>query len=176
MILFAAAGAADYHILTDTAIWSGVVFVLLCLILGKLAWPAVAAAMRHREYAVVDSLRQAELARDEAQRLRDQRDQARARSRLQALALVEEAKRDAERVRVEHVARARSESERIRQRVEREITLARRKALDELWRRTTDLSAELAERLLQIRLSHDDHRRLVGQAIREIGQVAGARR
>lgn len=173
MIVFSAHDGYVWQ--SDLALWSGVVFVLLVVLLAKFAAPSIVAAMHSREQSIVDSLRQADIALNEAAIIREQHEKARVASRQAAAALVVEAKRDAAQMRTEHVARARTEADRIAQRARREITLARRKALDELWMRTTDLSATLAEKLVASRLTPDDHRRLVNQAISEIGNKAEVR-
>lgn len=164
----------EYAVWTDLAIWSAVVFVLLATLLVRYAGPPVSAAMRQREAVVIHSLRQAELARTEAQALRRKQEEERVRAREQAQLFVAVAESDAARTRVQLVGHAREEAERLRRRAHREIELAKRKALDELWRTTAELCARLAERLVQTQLTAEDHRRLVEQAMHEIGRQAGA--
>lgn len=167
-----AAGYVWYH---DLSIWSGVVFVILASVLGRFAGRPIAAAMRQREESVLASLRQAEITRADTARLRQHHELERQKSRRHAEALVAEARRDAERTQKDIVARVHDDVQRLQQRVQREIVLAKRKALDELWQTATELSLETAGRILAVGLSADDHRRLVDQAVADLARAAGAR-
>jgi F-type H+-transporting ATPase subunit b len=166
---------ADYVWYHDLSIWSGVVFVILVSVLGRFAGRPIAIAMREREEAVLSSLRQAEITRAETDRLRRLHEQERQKARKQAEALVAEAHRDAERTRNDILAHVQEDVKRLQRRVQREIVLAKRKALDELWQTATELSLETAGRILAVGLSADDHRRLIDQAMADLAQAAGVR-
>lgn len=167
--------AAAYVWYHDLSIWSGVVFVILVAVLARFAGRPIATAMHEREEAVLASLRQAEITRAETDRLRQQHELERAKARKHAEALVAEARRDAERTQKEIIARVQEDVQRLRQRMQREIVLAKRKALDELWQTATELSLDTAGRILALGLSADDHCRLIDQAVADLATRVGAR-
>ena len=56
----------------DVAIWTLVVFLLLLFILGRFAWKPMLEGLRKREQSIHDAISEAERAREEAHRFRDQ--------------------------------------------------------------------------------------------------------
>jgi F-type H+-transporting ATPase subunit b len=170
MIIAAAAG--DYAWYLDLAIWSGVVFLVLLAILAKFVATPVASAMDERQKSTLETLSQAQIAQERVRELRRQQEQQKARSRERAVALIADAERDAKRLREEIVARMQAECEVLLARMEREIELVRRRSVHELWRTTTDVTTTVAEKILRTRLTDDDHRRLVDEAIAEIAVAA----
>jgi F-type H+-transporting ATPase subunit b len=157
----------------DLAFWTAVVFVILVVVLAWFAGSPLVEAMRQRQSEILERVSRAEQARKEVEQLLQKQDEERTKSRAAARALIREAKSDADRVRLEVVARARTEAERMQQRAEREIGLLRHKAVYELWVLATDLSASAAEQMVRNELSPDDRRRLVDAAIAEISAATG---
>jgi F-type H+-transporting ATPase subunit b len=174
VILFAA-GSAGYHWALDLQIWSGVIFVLLLFVLGAFVAPGVGAAMRKREESIVERVHAAQSALAEIDRIRERQKVERRRMLQEAAELRKEAQADADRLRGEMIARAQEEVERTKHRVDREIRLATQKAMHELWSTSAELSVQVARRILQQRLGADDQKRLIDEAVQEIGKVAEAK-
>lgn len=164
-ILFAA-------LAVDLAFMSLIIFVLLVLILFKLFAKPIATGMRRRAETIAEALRQADVARAETEKVLADLQQQRAKARAQARELIEAAKRDAELTRKNVLVRAKVDADTLRARSEREIRLATQAALQELWSTTANLSLAIAERMLQATLDASDQRRLIDQALVEIGQSA----
>jgi F-type H+-transporting ATPase subunit b len=137
-------------------------------LLGAFARGPIVEAMKKRQEQVLENLRQADLAAQESKRL--MQEHAREREKLKARA--DELRRlaiaDVERIRKESAARAAEEIESQRRRTEREIQLAKQKAVVELWRTATDQSTQLADRFLHTGVDAADHDRLIEQAIADV--------
>ena len=73
----------------------------------------------------------------------------------------------------DHLAKAQTEAEELRERAGKEIELQKNKALDELRRETVDLTIMAASQLLGRSLDDDDHRKMTEGVIEELGQVKG---
>src|SRR5215813_11227663 len=105
------------------AIWTLAIFVLVVIVLGKFAWGPVLSLLKQREDFIHKSLSDAKHDRDEAEaRLKDYA--ARLQSaQAEAVGIIEEARRDAERLRQELRERAKSEADTMIKNAERQIDL-----------------------------------------------------
>lgn len=158
----------------DLSVWSIVVFFILCAVVALATGKPLNEAMQKRERSIVESLTQAEIAREEGRKLEAEFERQRIKSREFAKSLIEEAKADAKRARDIILERANAEAARTRARIEREINLARLKATHELWLTATELSTDMARKILASQLNEADHRRLIREAMDSIGSRAEA--
>lgn len=170
-----AASTGQYFWATDLGLWSGVVFVLLCLILSVAGGKPLIEAMSRRQLKIADELNQAAIAEAEADRAMARHEEEKTRLQAEAKALVTQAKKDAERIKADIVARAQAEVKSSQDRVEKEIRLFRQKAMQELWLTAAELSVGKAEQMIRTQLNADDHRRLIDESWNEIFALAERR-
>lgn len=159
----------------DLGLWTVVVFGLLLFVLRKLAWTPWLDATRRREQNIQQALDEAQQARGEAQRLRGelqtQMDQAADKVR----GLMDQARRDAQHATDDMLGKARGEIQKERERLHREIGMARDQALQEIWTQTAQLATLISAKAIRRQLNSDDHRRLVDEAITELRQAGKER-
>jgi len=153
-------------------IWSIVVFVILLTVLKKYAWGPILEGLQKREHNIESAVREAQQARDEAQRLRDQLQREVDKAHEKVRDILDEGRRDAQRMTDEMIAKARTEIQAERDRLRREIEMARDQALHELWKQAADLATMISAKAIRRQLSAEDHRRLVDEALAEL-QGAG---
>ncbi|HMC64083.1 MAG TPA: F0F1 ATP synthase subunit B [Gemmataceae bacterium] len=174
-------GAAEPPIFTpvriDLAIWTLVVFLLLLFILTKYAWGPMLEALKKREESVRAAIEEALRAREEAQRLREQLQKELNSAHEKVREILDEGRRDAQRLTEEMIAKARSEIQTERDRLRREIETARDQALHELWKQAAQLATLISAKAVRRHLTEDDHRQLVDEALAELsGAVENGRR
>jgi F-type H+-transporting ATPase subunit b len=146
------------------------IFVLVLVVLAKVAWGPLLAALQSREKYIRESLASAKRDRESAERtLREYEDKLR-EAREEASAMVEEGRRDAEVVRRKIEEDARASAEAIAERAKREIGIARDTALRELHEQSAQLAMTMASAVLKRQLSPEDHRKLVEDALDELGE------
>jgi len=105
------------------AIWTLGIFVIVVLVLGKFAWGPVLSLLQERERFIHKSLSDAKHDRDEAEaRLKDYANKLQS-AQAEAVAIIEEARRDAERLREDLRERAKSEADTMVKNAERQIEL-----------------------------------------------------
>jgi F-type H+-transporting ATPase subunit b len=151
------------------AIWTLAIFLLVVLILGKFAWGPVLALLQERERFIHKSLADAKHDREEAEaRLREYAAKIQT-ARAEAAAIVEEARRDSERLREDLKQRARTEADTMIQNAERQISLQTQRAIQEIRREAVDLSVAIASKIIQRNLTKEDNQRLIDEAIRQVG-------
>ena len=151
------------------AIWTLAIFLLVVAILGKFAWGPVLALLQERERFIHKSLADAKRDRDEAEaRLKEYAAKIQT-ARAEAGVIVEEARRDAERLREDLKQRARAEADTMIQNAERQISLQTQRAIQEIRREAVDLSVAIASKIIQRNLTKEDNQRLIDEAIRQVG-------
>jgi F-type H+-transporting ATPase subunit b len=150
------------------AIWTLVIFVIVVVVLGKFAWGPVLSLLKQREDFIHKSLSEAKRDRDEAEaRLKEYA--ARLQSaQLEAVSIIDEARRDAERLRQELRERAKSEADTMIKNAERQIDLQTTRAVQQLRQEAVDLSVTIASKILQRNISKEDNEKLIADALRQI--------
>lgn len=163
-----AAGENPMEFRADTALWSVVVFVILFAILYFKAWPLVLEGLQKREETIRSSLEEAKRTRVEMEQLRAQFHKEMAEAQQQIPKLMEEARRDAEAMSAEMRAKAATDIQAERDRLRREVEIAKDQAIKELWEQAAQLAALISTKAIGRALSEDDHRRLIDEALSEL--------
>ena len=150
------------------AIWTLVIFLIVVLVLGKFAWGPVLSLLQEREQFIHKSLSDAKRDREEAEaRLKEYSAQLQA-ARVEAAGILEDARRDGERLREELRARARAESETMIQNAQRQIQLETSRAMQQIRHEAVDLSVMIASKLIGRNLTKEDNERLIDEAVGQI--------
>ena len=150
-------------------LWAAIAFVIVFVLLAWLAWPAIKGMLKARQDRISEDLDKAEAARVEAEAsLEDYRRQL-AEARNEASQIIEEARLQAEGVRQERVAAVDAEVAELRARAADDIRLATQRAMSDLQARVTELSIELAEKVVERNLDRDTQVALVESYINQVG-------
>jgi F-type H+-transporting ATPase subunit b len=159
----------------DLTLWTIVVFLILLWVLGKYAWGPMMKGLEAREHAIHSAVDEAHKAREETARLRDDVLRERSLAAEEARNTIDMARREAQKQGDELRARAMSEIQTERDRLRRDLELAKDAALQELWSQTARLATLVSGKVIGKDLSVDDHRQLVDEAINDLKR-AGAER
>jgi len=145
----------------DLTLWTIMVFAVLLAVLWKFAWGPMLEGLHKREQFIQGAIEDARRAKEEAERLRAEFEKEMTKATAKAQAIYEEARRQAQEMAEQLVAKARSEIQTERDRLRREIEIARDQALQELWNRTAQLATLISAKALRRQLTPDDQRRLM---------------
>lgn len=144
-----------------------IVFGVLYLIIYR----PVLKMVEEREERIEGSIRRADEARDESERLRRDYEQKMEQSRQEALDIVERARKLAEETQQNAEKSAREEADRILTRARAEIEGEKAKALAEIRGEITTLAVLAAGKVIDQVLKPEDHERLVEEFISEVGNL-----
>ena len=161
-------GPLDFK--TDLAIWTAVVFLLLMGVLWRFAWGPIVEGLEKREQGIADNIAAAQRQHDEAKNLLAEYQAKLDESQSEVKAIVEEARRDAEHTQREILAKAKADAATERDRALKEIDTATQQALQELAQRSADLAVDLAGKIVQQKLTPQDHTNLIKQAVAKFAQ------
>jgi len=145
-------------------------FILLMIVLTKLLYRPLVAKMEERTQAIKKSLEEAQAARVEAQREREEHAAKIQAAHAEAQAIRAAALKEAAEEQRRLVDNAKEEAERLVASARDETAQDVRRARQELRQEVSDLAIQVAERLIRKSLRDDDHRRIVDDAIARVGK------
>lgn len=154
----------------ELGVWTIVVFLLLLFILKRMAWGPMMEGLHKREENILGAIESARKDREEAQRLREQFQREIDKAHEKVRDILDLARRDAQHATEEMLAKAHKDMQAERERLHREIQIAKDQAAQELWNQTAQIAMEVSAKALRQQLMLDDHRRLVDEALVELSQ------
>src|SRR2546422_2928596 len=144
-------------------------FIILLLILQRLLYKPFLAKMAERTQAIQKSLDEAQAARAEAARQQAENETRLRAAHAEAASIRAQALKDAAEEQKRLVDAARAEAQRLIDGARAQMEADVRRARDELRREVAELATAVAEKLIRKSLRDEDHRRLLAEAIAQIG-------
>jgi F-type H+-transporting ATPase subunit b len=150
------------------AIWTLTIFVIVVAVLGKFAWGPILKLLQDREEFIHKAVADAKRDREEAEaRLKEYTDRLQ-KAHGEAAAMLQDARRDAERLREEMRGKAKAEADTIVLNAERRIQLETARAVQQIRHEAADLSVMIASKLIQRNLTKEDNERLIEDALAQV--------
>ena len=147
-----------------------IAFLIIYLIMAKVAWPPVMKMMQKREDKIQEDLDTAEQAKQEAvANVAASEERIRAAER-EAVEIVAKAKRDAEDERSAILAKASADAAATIAKSKDAIEMERKKAMVKLSGSVVDLSIEIASKIIGEELNDEKHRALAERYLAEVGK------
>jgi F-type H+-transporting ATPase subunit b len=165
-----AAGLSPFAGNVGNAIWTLLIFVLVVAVLGKFAWGPVLALLQQREEFIHKSLADAKRDREQAEARLKEYDARLQGARAESAAIIDQARRDSERLREELRAQATAQAGTMIQNAERTIKLETDRALQQIRQEAVDLSVMIASKIIQRNLSKEDNQRLIDETLKQVEQ------
>lgn len=160
----------------EVTLWTILVFVGLVLVLQRTAWQQIREGLDKRENDFASKKKEAELARKEAEDLREKLRLEMAKVNEQIRTMMDKARSDAQATASEELARGKAELQAERDRMLREVRMSSDAALKEIWEQSAQLATLISAKAVRKQLSYDDHRRLLDEALNEFRAAAQTRR
>lgn len=159
-------GLLDPH--AGLMFWTLLIFVTLWLLLRKLAFPAIFAAVEAREKALEDAIASAKRDREEAARLLEEHRRQIDAARADAQRLIAEGAKAGEKIRAEMIEEARHQQQDILDRARQEIGAERDRAIAELRREAVELAIKGASKVLEQNLDDQANRKIVEEFLADL--------
>jgi len=169
--VLAAGGLLDIN---WTLFWATLIlFALFAFVMAKLAWNPLLQMIEEREKGVRDSVEGAQRANAEAQALLAQHQELLREGGRQREEIVKRAIADAEQLRADLSAQARTEAEDMVRKAREQIDREKRLAIQELRGQVADLAVEAASRIVTSSLTPEAQRKLVNEFIDKLPSARG---
>ena len=159
-----AEGAAEQGLFSGTfadALWTVMAFVVLLVVLGRLAWKPMLERLKARELYIQLQIEAANNARQQAVNLLDEYKQQRTK-------ILKDAHDEAQQHQEELLERAGQEIRAIKQEAQDDIGYARARALEQLWDEAGDMVLALSREVLGREVAQDDNKHFIRDAIEQI--------
>ena len=149
-------------------IWSIIIFLVLLFLLMKFAWKPLLAMLEKREDNIRQSLLDAEKAKDELAKVKEDTEKLLDEARNESQAIVTAGKKNAERMKDEIVNQAKSQSDALLDDAKNQIQIEKNRAIADLEAEVVNLSMEVAKKLIKKNLSKEDNLKLINESISSI--------
>jgi F-type H+-transporting ATPase subunit b len=136
-------------------IWQIIVFLLLLLLLAKLAWKPIINSLKERERSIQEALETAEKARHEMSQLRSDNERLLNEAREERDRILREAREVSSRMKDDAHHEAKKMSDKIVEDARAAINIEKQAALKEVKVQVAMFSLEIAEKLMKKNLSGD---------------------
>ncbi len=154
---------------TNELIWGTLAFLVLVVLMSKLAYPAVQSAMDARTEHIRTAIDDADRTRSEAQTVLVDYQRQVADAKGEAGRIIEEARQTADTLKRDLTARAEAEAAELRQRNAEQIGAERQRVLAEMQGQVATLAIELAEKVVGGSLDQQRSLQLIEDYINTVG-------
>jgi F-type H+-transporting ATPase subunit b len=151
-----------------TVIWASIAFIVVLLLMRRMAWGPILKALSDREESITAALNEADKARQEMAALSDENERLLKEARKERDSILAEARETATQMVAEARAKAQAEADRDLANARDAIAVERKAAVAELKAEVASLSIDIAERLMRQQLErNDEQQQLVNKLIDE---------
>ncbi|HMN95864.1 MAG TPA: F0F1 ATP synthase subunit B [Phycisphaerales bacterium] len=145
-----------------------VVFLATFVFLYKVAWPRIVGGLEAREQKILNDLRSADEAREQAKAALASYERSLAEARTESAKLIAQAKADAEAVAAQLRSRNETELAAMKQRAMQDIDAARAAAVTDLHAQSANLATAMARQILRREIGPSDQQRLIEESLKEL--------
>jgi len=148
--------------------WMLITFIILLLILKKIAWKPILGALDEREKFIRDSLDKSEKARSEAERLLALNQTNLNKAEEEAQKIIAQGRDFAEKLKAQIVEESKTEAKKIVDNAGAEIKRKQDEAFESLKSQISELAVQAAEKILRENLDKEKQMRIVNKYIDEL--------
>jgi len=147
--------------------WTAITFILVLLILKKIAWGPIITALQDREKGIQLSIDRAHQAKDESEAILRKNRELLSKADAESDRILREGKDYAEKLRADITEKAQSEAKKMIASAKDEIEQEKRRALDVLRNEVADLAVQGAEKIIKTALDADMQKKIVNSMIQD---------
>lgn len=148
--------------------WTAVTFIILLLILKKVAWKPILTALDERENYIKNSLAKSEQARDEAEKLLKENKANLDRAESEAQKIVAQGREFAEKLKNQIISESKNEAKKIIDEASAEIKRKNDEAMENLKGQIAQIAVEAAEKILKENLDRNKQIDIANKYIDEL--------
>ena len=152
-------------------LWTIVTFLIVLFILKVKAWGPLVEALEKREKQVEDSLKATKKAIEEAERVSNDYEESIRKAQAKAQQIISDAKTTGEKVKLDLETVANKKADEIIEKAKAQIDTERVRVINEIKTVAIEISLSAAAKVIEKNLDSDDNRKLVKEALEDIGQT-----
>ena len=142
-------------------IWTIIIFFILLLVLRKIAWGPLLKALNSREESIRSAIENAEKLNKEAEQMIEQNKKDLMNANAKSMAIINEAKDVATKVREELISKANEDSRKLIDQAKTEIDQQKDAALNEMKDEISEIAIKAAEKLINENLDEKKQKKII---------------
>lgn len=151
-------------------VWTAVTFILLLLVLKKMAWKPILTSLNERENFIKQSVEKAETAKKEAEMLLEQNKQNLAKAEDEAQKIIAQGREYAESLKSQIVEESKNEAKKMIENASLEIERKNAEAFNNLKDEVASIAVQAAEKILRTNLDKDKQEKIVSEFIKDLSK------
>ena len=152
-----------------TVFWTTLAFVIVLILLKKMAWGPILKALKEREESIERSLSEAEEARQEMANLNSDNERMMKEARVERDAMLKEAREMGDQAIADAKAKAKEEADKMVENARVAIQNEKAAAMSDIKNQVAGLSIEIAEKVVKERLQGDaEQQKLVESLMNDV--------
>ncbi len=148
--------------------WTVITFVILLIILKKIAWKPILAALDQREAAIKDALEKAEKAQDEAKKVLEENQANLLKAEEESKKIINQSREYAEKLKEQMLQDSKEQAKKILDDAAAEIDRKKEAAFDELKTQVAEIAIKAAEKIMNENLDNEAQKKIANKFIGEI--------
>ncbi|HSD65032.1 MAG TPA: F0F1 ATP synthase subunit B [Ignavibacteriaceae bacterium] len=150
--------------------WTVITFIVLMILLKKVAWKPILTALDQREAAIRESLEKAEKAREEAQKVLDENKTNIAQAEEESKKIIDQSRAYAEKLKEQIIRESKEQAKKIVDNAADEIERKTEAAFNDLKNQVAEIAINAAEKILKETLNKETNKKIVDKYIDNISR------
>ncbi len=151
-------------------IWTILTFLILLIILKKVAWKPILTALDNREKQIEDSLNRAEQAKEEAQKILEENQATLSKAEEESKKIIDQSRVYADNLKEQMLKESKDQQQKIIEDASAEIERKKNAAFEELKNQIADISIIAAEKIMKENIDADKNKKIVEKYLTEISK------
>ena len=150
--------------------WTAITFIILVLILKRVAWKPILTELDNREKQIADSLNKAEQAKKDAQKILEENQASLAKAEEESKKIIDESRGFADNLKEHMLKESKDQQQKIIEDASAEIERKKNAAFEELKNQIADISIIAAEKIMKENIDADKNKKIVEKYLTEISK------
>lgn len=151
-------------------IWTLITFLILLLVLRKIAWKPILTALDNREKEIADALNKAEQAKEEAQKILEENQASLAKAEEESKKVIDQSKAYAENLKGQMLKESKEQAQKIIDDATAEIERKKNAAFEDLKNQIAEISIQAAEKIMKENMDADKNKQIVKKYLSDISK------
>ena len=150
--------------------WTAITFIILVLILKRVAWKPILTALDNREKQIADSLNKAEQAKKDAQKILEENQASLAKAEEESKKIIDESRGFADNLKEQMLKESKDQQQKIIEDASAEIERKKNAAFEELKNQIAEISVNAAEKIMKENIDAAKNTQIVNKYLSEINK------
>jgi F-type H+-transporting ATPase subunit b len=151
-------------------IWTILTFLILLIILKKVAWKPILTALDNREKEIEDSLNRAEQAKEDAQKILEENQTTLSKAEEESKKIIDQSREYADKLKEQMLKESKDQQQKIIEDASAEIERKKNAAFEELKNQIAEISINVAEKIMKENIDANKNKQIVNKYLSEINK------